>query len=239
MECCRTLQMERGRLPADGQVGWGGAVNPLKAQLLNRQYDRRPAPPPRPVIVCAADVPLRRRGEIVGTYDYHAADGALLYRAVYFRAWSRRTYQHPDAAGGWVWGLKGVRRVLYKLPELLAADPAARVFIVPREKDADALAALGLVATCCPGGLREWSRGDGPPWERKWLPDWTVLAGRRVCIIIPNSKNVIAWVHSDDLAPRLAAKAAEVRVLALPGDCKSVAAWLQTETAVKGRRTHV
>jgi len=208
-------------------------VNPLQAELLDHQHDRRPAPPEKPK--------ARPLGEIAGVHPYHDVDGSPLYEAVTFRAWSRRAYRRPDGAGGWVWGLKGVRRVLYRLPQLLAADVTAQVFVVPRERDADALAACGLVATCCPGGVREWSRGGGPPWERPWLLDWTVLAGRRVCIVIPNSKNVIGWINADDLATRLAGTAAEVKVVALPGE--SVAAWLRAETAAetktKGRRTHV
>ena len=226
-------------MPAIEPVDVGCLVNPTEVELLNRQYDRRPPA----VIVCAADVPGRRRGEIISMHPYHDVDGSPLYEAVTFRAWSRRAYRRPVGAGDWTWGLKGVRRVLYRLPQLAAADAAAWVFIVPYERDADAVAALGLVATCCPGGPGEWSRGGGLSWERKWLLDWSVLAGRRVVIVIPNSGNVIAWVHVDDLAARLAGKAAEIRILALPGNAKSVAAWVRAETAAetktKGRRTHV
>ncbi len=46
-------------------------------------------------------------------------------------------------------GKNGARSVLYRLPEVLAAIADGRpVFVVEGEKDADALARLGHVATC-------------------------------------------------------------------------------------------
>ena len=39
--------------------------------------------------------------------------------------------------GEWIKNLEGVRRVLYRLPELLAADPAEPVFLVEGEKDVE------------------------------------------------------------------------------------------------------
>jgi hypothetical protein len=42
---------------------------------------------------------------------------------------------------------KGVRKVVYRPPELLKADHAATVFINEADQDCDNLAALGLVAT--------------------------------------------------------------------------------------------
>jgi 5S rRNA maturation endonuclease (ribonuclease M5) len=45
-----------------------------------------------------------------------------------------------------------VRRVLYRLPELIAADPAATVYVPEGEKDVDTLRRHGHIATCNPGG---------------------------------------------------------------------------------------
>ena len=50
--------------------------------------------------------------------------------------------------------MQGVERVLYRLPEVLAAG---EVWVVEGEKDADSLAALGIVATCNAGGAGKWS----------------------------------------------------------------------------------
>ena len=63
--------------------------------------------------------------------------------------------RRPDGKGGWIWNLKGVPRVPYHLPDLIAAK-TDQVFVVEGEKDADALAQMGLVATCNSGGAGKW-----------------------------------------------------------------------------------
>jgi hypothetical protein len=56
-----------------------------------------------------------------------------------------------------VWDLQGVRRVLYRLPEVVAAIPAGdTVYIVEGEKDVEAVRNAGCVATCNPGGAGKW-----------------------------------------------------------------------------------
>jgi hypothetical protein len=53
---------------------------------------------------------------------------------------------------------KGVRRVLYRLPELLEANPSQPAFVCEGEKDVDNVRAIGLTATCNSGGAgwRRW-----------------------------------------------------------------------------------
>jgi AAA domain len=94
--------------------------------------------------------------DITATYDYVDEDGRLLFQVV--RKPNKRFVQRrPDSAGGWVWKLGNTRRVLYRLPELIAgvAD-GSTVFVVEGEKDADRLAADGYVATCNPHGAGKW-----------------------------------------------------------------------------------
>jgi len=155
-------------------------------------------------------------GEIVATYDYLDAQGTLLFQVVRFKPKAfrqRRPDTGPDSRDGWVWNLDGVQRVLYRLPELLAADPGAWIFVVEGEKDADALAGLGLVATCNPGGAGKWRDEYAEP-----------LVGRRVCVI--PDRDDAGRVHAQNVARRLVGKAAEVRILALPGEGKDVSDWI-------------
>ena len=50
-----------------------------------------------------------------------------------------------------------MERVLYRLPDVAAAVRQGRVvFVVEGEKDADALARLGLAATTNVGGAGKW-----------------------------------------------------------------------------------
>ena len=146
--------------------------------------------------------PKASRGKIVRAYDYIDADGTLLYQVVRFEPKDFRQ-RRPDGKGDWIWNLKGVPRVLYRLRELLAADKDAWVFVVEGEKDADTLVSLGLVATTNPGGAGKWSK----------LADDVALKNRRVAIVPdcdePGRK------HAEDVAHHLHGKAADVRIIGL------------------------
>lgn len=99
----------------------------------------------------------RRRGRLGKrdvAYEYRDADGKTIFRVV--RTPDKSFFQHTiDAEGKWWTGLD-VDPVLYRLPELLAADPGEPVFVVEGEKDADRLAELGLVATTSHMGAGKW-----------------------------------------------------------------------------------
>jgi len=160
----------------------------------------------------------RRRGRngdrhIVATYDYLDADGQLLYQVVRMDPKDFRQ-RRPDGNGGWVWRLGDTPRVLYRLTELLQADSAAWVFVVEGEKDADSLATLGLVATCNPGGAGKWNK----------LSDDSALHGRRVAII--PDRDEPGRKHAADVAMRLRNRAAEIRIVELPGTGKDVTDWI-------------
>lgn len=107
---------------------------------------------------------------IVATYPYTDENGELLYEVVRFEPKDFRQ-RRPDGKGGWVWNLRGVRRVLYRLPELRLAIRAgvAPIYFVEGEKDADALHAEGEVATCNAMGAGKWDKAyakclEGAGW---------------------------------------------------------------------------
>lgn len=96
--------------------------------------------------------------EPVATYDYTGEDGDLLFQVCRFVPKDFRQ-RRPDGPGRWTWNLKGVRRVLYRLPQVRAAIAAGqRVFVVEGEKDVAAVERAGCVATCNPGGAGKWRR---------------------------------------------------------------------------------
>lgn len=146
----------------------------------------------------------------------------------------RQRRPDPENPDGWIWGLsageyyrrKGgldwykvsgqppagaevkyfpeCARVIYRLPEILAADPATPVFIPEGEKDCDNLAALGLVATCNPMGAG------------KWLDDFNqYFRGRRVVILPDNDPPGKA--HALKVAQSLHRMAASIKVVNLLG----------------------
>ena len=58
---------------------------------------------------------------IVSIYDYPNESGKLLYQSVRFHPKSF-SYRRPDDNGGWIWNLDNVRRIPYRLPELISSS---------------------------------------------------------------------------------------------------------------------
>jgi putative DNA primase/helicase len=95
---------------------------------------------------------------VVATYRYENENRELLYEVTRLEPKGFRQ-RCPDGQGGWKYKLAGVRRVLFRLPEIraaLAVDPSVRIVIAEGEKDVNTLVALGIVATCSPGGAGKW-----------------------------------------------------------------------------------
>ena len=97
-------------------------------------------------------------GKEVAVYDYQDETGQLLYQNVRFEPkdpskWPeiKKTFlqRRPDPSkeGQWIWNLKGLKRVPFKLPELLKARKGKDVFICEGEKDVLAMMSLGFTAT--------------------------------------------------------------------------------------------
>jgi putative DNA primase/helicase len=154
----------------------------------------------------------------VAEYDYHDETGNVLFRVVRFEPKDFRQCK-PDGNGKWIWNLNGVRRVPYRLPQLLAAKPDEPVYIPEGEKDVWTIDGLGFVGTTCAGGAGKWSTLDAPAVRQ-------AFADRHVCIIPHNDEP--GRRHAEDVANRLIGIAADVRILNLPGlpDKGDVSDWV-------------
>ncbi len=140
----------------------------------------------------------------IASYDYRDERGELLYQVVRYEPKGFRQ-RVPDGAGGWTWSTKDVRRVLYRLPELLVSKgDKTWVFVVEGEKDADRLASLDLIATTNAGGAKA-------PWADAYTE---ALRGRRVVLLPDNDP--VGWDRVKDIARELRGKATTVRIVALP-----------------------
>jgi hypothetical protein len=105
------------------------------------------------------------RGPAVAVYRYDDEHGNHLYD-VCRTADKQFPQRRPDPAAksGWSWKLGDTRRVLYRLPQVVAAvDNGTTVWIAEGEKDVHALEAAGVVATCSPGRRRRSGRRQGHP----------------------------------------------------------------------------
>ncbi len=152
----------------------------------------------------------KSKGKIIAEYDYRDADGELLGQVVRLDPKSFRQ-RKPDGSGGWTWKLDGLKFPLYHLPDVLKVNA---IYVVEGEKDADALRAIGLPATCNPGGAG------------KWLKHHTdALAGKKVCII--PDKDEPGRAHGHKVAAALKGTAASVRIIYAPDPHKDPAAWIE------------
>jgi hypothetical protein len=143
----------------------------------------------------------RRRPRIIETYDYRSLDGLPLHQTV--RLEPKGFRQRRWTGTGWAWGLRGVQVVLYRLPELAAADPSKAVLVVEGEKDADRLARLGFVTTTNPMGAGKW--------RMEFVP---FLRGRHIVIVPDNDQT--GREHAAQIQRSLVDTAASIAVLALP-----------------------
>jgi hypothetical protein len=142
----------------------------------------------------------------VATYDYTDEKGELLFQVVRYEPKAfrqrRRVVRH-DGTFGWEYKVTGVRRVLYRLPNLQGAE---RVLLVEGEKDVERVETLRFVATCNPGGACTDTR--------KWLNSYTEsLRGKKVFILPDNDGP--GQRHAEIVAEAIRKSAREVRLVTI------------------------
>jgi putative DNA primase/helicase len=145
---------------------------------------------------------------VIAQYDYTDERSKLLYVVERLEPKGFRQ-KRPDGHGGWIWNLNAVRRVLYRLPEVLSAKS---VLMAEGEKDCDTARKLGLVATCNPGGAGKWREEYSE-----------CLRGKRIAIIADADES--GRKHSQQVATSLAGKVETLKVLELPG-AKDLSEWV-------------
>ena len=102
--------------------------------------------------------------KIAATYSYPDESGTELMQVLrldpkdFRQRRAPRPGDPPDKIkGGWVWSVKDVRKVPYRLPDVIEALAMERVVIIAEgEKDVDKLWAMGIPATTNLGGAGKW-----------------------------------------------------------------------------------
>ncbi len=111
---------------------------------------------------------------IVATFPYCDEAGKLLFQVC--RTVTKRFYQRrPNGSDKWINDIQGVRRVLYRLPELIASRGQGPVFLAEGEKHVDLILAWGLRATCNPMGAG------------KWEPEYTEFLRGEDVVLLPDN----------------------------------------------------
>lgn len=160
----------------------------------------------------------KRKGKLDCTYPYTDETGHTLYQVVRLKDPKGFYQRRPGPDGSWINNLQGVRLVLFRLQDVLAAKRAGRVICVTEgEKDAYNVAALGLSATTNAMGAT------------KWKPEYTeTLAGADVVILPDNDTE--GEKHAQVVIAALRGKAARLRLVRLPDRAgqhvKDVSDWI-------------
>lgn len=145
-------------------------------------------------------------------YDYRDEKNDLLFQVVR-KPGHKFLQRRPDGGGDWIWNLEGVRRVVYRLHELINHEGI--VFVCEGEKDVDNVRALGLIATTNPGGAG------------KWREEYSAYLSDRDVVILPDNDEP-GRNHADLVERSLKITAKSVKVLKLPGlgDKEDVSDWI-------------
>jgi putative DNA primase/helicase len=163
----------------------------------------------------------RAESRMTATYAYTDEHGAVLYEVCryYPKDFKQRV---PQPGGGYSWKIGDTPRVWYRLPQLVQGLAAGKVvFVCEGEKDADALAALGLTATSLAGGAAFTGSRHWPSVAIDWF------RGAKVVLLPDNDEP--GRTHMARIAERLSPVASWVRTVALPGlgDKGDVSDWLE------------
>ena len=145
---------------------------------------------------------------IVCEYDYCDASGKLLFQVVRFDPKDFRQ-RRPDGHGGWIWNVKGVRQVPYRLPAVLKSE---RLYVAEGEKDVHSLETIGIIATTNAGGAG------------KWRAEYREHFRGKTVFVIPDADEP-GREHAESVATSLQGVAASVRIVPMPTG-KDVSDWI-------------
>jgi hypothetical protein len=151
-----------------------------------------------------------RQATVVATYRYTDEEGTLLYRQERIEPGKdgrEKDFRlsRPGDKGGWIYELGDVRRVPYRVRELIRAIANdTTVYIVEGEKCVEALVAHGISATTFVGGSSGW---------REEYTGWFVDAD---VVILPDNDDP-GRRYAKEIAHDILPLARRVRVIELPG----------------------
>lgn len=161
-------------------------------------------------------------GVTEATYEYRDEQGRLLFQVVRSRnpenGKKRITNRRPVGKNGWEYQLGNVRRVLYRLDEVVRAT---EVVIVEGEKCADAVRAafcqaMGEDDACLAHGFAVTTSPHGAgKWREEFAP---YLTGKKVVVIPDNDTPGRDHMHA--VAASVSKYAVGVRWLDLPVDAE-------------------
>jgi putative DNA primase/helicase len=175
-------------------------------------------------------------GPITETYEYQDESGYLLYQVLrYDHGEPKKTFRQrrPNGKGGWTWNVNGVRKVPYRLPELLTLELKCIVFIVEGEKDVETLRKLSIPATTNVGGAGNWDPAINEYFRDRSvviLPDNDKPGRDHAAAVARNLNGVAETVRVVDIAAHWSecpVKGDVTDWIEAGGDLKDLKAWIK------------
>lgn len=121
-----------------------------------------------------------QKRRIIAEYLYCDADGVLLFKKIRYQP-KNFSLARPDGQGGWIYNIKGVKPVLYHLPDVIqGVSKKQPIYIVEGEKDAETLKSYGLIATSTFSGAG----------NRKWLKQYNDYLTHATAVIIQDNDDI-------------------------------------------------
>jgi len=152
---------------------------------------------------CGFSGRLYKKRKIVATYDHVDEEGKFLYQIVRYDP-KGFAYRIKDENGNWKYGTEGIKKILYKLPELINADTDKPVLFVEGGKDVDNAIKNGFIAT-----TYFLVKGEWPQEYNKYFADRNV-------ILIPDNDDT-GKQYSFNIGKGINGIAKQVKWLELPG----------------------
>lgn len=159
----------------------------------------KPSPPKTSRARTKAKRPLH--GE-TDSYPYCDENGVLLFEVVRIEI-PGQCKDFRQISGDGYYGTSGVRRVLYRLPDVVkAAQAGGHIAVVEGERDVETLVAMGITATTMPGGC-----GMG------WTDEYTKSLNGATEVIVIADRDAKGREHAEKVADSLERHGLAHRVL--------------------------
>lgn len=156
-----------------------------------------------------------KKPKIVEEYPYLNEERKELYRVVRFDPKDFRCKHKVDEV--WKWDKKGIRQVLYNLPEVLKHET---IWLLEGEKDVENVKKLGLTATSSPFGVSNWKSEFVQPLKGKIV---------RICLDKGTEK------EAERRAKDIVKVAKEVKIIELPelkDEGQDITDWIEMNDSV-------
>ena len=233
-----SVEVEKGLYKCFGCGEQGDAVTYLEKKRGMTKRDAMaavfddPAPPVRSFKDAPAPAPkfyAELPNSAIAKHVYRSSEGKSVFVVCRFKGQPKVLPYFPavrKGRKGWEQHLPLAEgRPLYRLPELLKANPKTQVMIVEGEKCADAAAKSfpSIVVTTWSAGTDSWKRTD-----------WSPLDGRR--ILISADADAPGRKCARGIAAMLHPKCPEIRIAVPPGNDHSDIASVLEKEGVDGAR---